>query len=144
MRIILLIAVGCIAMLIISCSKSKDPGINDLQAQVNAKLQKQTWKTGSVTREGVDITADYTDFTLTFGKETYTTTNGSLAWPASGTWNLETGSLTKITIDGDRSVSITLSDDGKNLSLSFTIENSVYTDGRAKSLEGGYEFKLIQ
>src|SRR5436190_15915809 len=65
-----------------SCDK-KDP----TPQQINTKLLKsKTWQVQSVTIDDVDKTSDFTGLTLQFQKSTYTTINGGVVWPSSGTW----------------------------------------------------------
>ena len=141
-RFFLLLIIGGM-MLLSSCTKH-ELTLGDQQNQIATKLKKSPWKPGAVLRDGVDITGDYTNFSLSFSNGTYTTVNGDLSWPVNGTWAFESGSLTKIIRDGNIPVDLKLSADGKNLTLQFSISSSVYTGGRSTSLQGGYEFQLVQ
>lgn len=130
-------------LLMCNCSKHHDPTPGDIQQQTSKKLQSATWKVKTVLRNDVDITQDYTNFTLTIAASTYTTTNGGLAWPASGTWAFQGQSTTTVIRDGSIPVDFVLSDDASSLKLNFTIETSTYTNGRVNGLKGVYEFDLV-
>lgn len=130
-------------LLMCNCNKHHDPTPDDIQQQASKKLQAATWKVKTVLRDGMDITTDYTNFTLTIAASTYTTTNGGLAWPASGTWAFQGQSTTTVIRDGSIPVDFVLADDGSSLKLNFTIESSTYTGGRENGLKGAYEFNLF-
>lgn len=132
-----------VILLMNNCSKHNGPTTEDIQKQTSQKLQAATWKVKTVLRDGVDVTTDYTNFTLTIAASTYTTTNGSLAWPASGTWAFQNQSTTQVIRDGSLPVDFVLSTDATSLSLTFTIATSTYIGGRTNGLKGNYEFDLI-
>jgi hypothetical protein len=126
------------------CCKSDEPNVGDLQNQMTSKLST-TWKVSDVMRDGVDITTDYSGFTLTLGAGTYSTLNGGLSWPKNGTWSYDGDSLEKITRDGNLPISIALSTDINKLTLVFRINESTYQQGgRTKSLQGNYTFELTR
>jgi hypothetical protein len=136
----LLIAITLSAVL--SCKKS-DPTTEDIQNQISRKFQSSTWKVRNVQRDGVDVTSDYSGFMLNIGSGTYTTVNGSLAWPASGTWAFKSQSTTQVIRDGSIPVDFVFDDPNKSLTLTFTITQSTYTNGRTSALQGGYIFSLV-
>lgn len=131
------------ALLLSNCNKHDDPTPADIQQQTSKKLQSAPWKVKTVLRNEVDITQDYTNFTLTISASAYATTNGGLAWPASGTWAFQGQSTTTVIRDGVIPVDFVLSSDASSLKLNFTIETSNYTGGRENGLKGAYEFDLI-
>ena len=138
------VSIYVVALLLMSnCGTHHDPTPDDIQQQTSKKLQAATWKAKTVLRDGVDVTAGYTNFTLTIAANTYTTTNGGLTWPASGTWAFHGQSTTTVIRDGVIPVDFVLSSDASSLKLNFTIETSTYTGGRENGLKGEYEFDLI-
>jgi hypothetical protein len=127
-----------------NCSKHQDITIEDIQKQTSQKLQASTWKVKTVLRDGVDITTDYANFTLTIAATTYSTTHGNLAWPPSGTWAFQGQSTTTVVRDGTIPVDFELSKDASSLKLNFTIETSTYANGKVNGLTGAYEFDLTR
>jgi hypothetical protein len=120
-----------------SCKKD-DPGLTS--DQVKEILTANAWKLTNVTVDGVDKTTLYAGLTLSFTDTNYTTTNGGVVWPASGTWTFAdaTGKL------------ITRSD-----GLSITVEEVIATSlrlrltwakatlgGRVESLAGVHVFSF--
>ena len=66
--------------------KDDDTGIKETD-RVSALLTSSgPWTVQSVTVDGSDQTALYKDVQLTFTSTSFTTTNGGVIWPASGTW----------------------------------------------------------
>jgi hypothetical protein len=98
-----------------SCGKKNDP--IPVTEQTKAILRANTWKMTNVTVDGTDKTSVYTGLTLSFTDTDYTTTNGGVVWPGSGTWSFAdaTGKL------------ITRSD-----GLSITVEEAIATSLRLK------------
>ena len=131
-------------LLMSNCSKNLDLTTAEIQQQTSNKLQAGIWKVNAVLKDGVDITADYANFTLTIGANNYTTINGGLAWPASGTWAFQGQSTTAVVRDGTTPVDFELSKDASSLKLNFTIETSTYANGRVHGLKGAYEFDLAR
>jgi hypothetical protein len=119
-----------------SCKKDDpDPRaqrINDLTT---------TWKLKSVKNDNVDVTQQYTGFTLTINGQNYITTNGGNPWPDAGTYEIMLEDLsiirrsdgTNITID-----SIT----GDELILSFKF--NTLAGGRTKGVTGNFTFSLTR
>jgi len=140
-----IIYIKCVlVILLINACRSHDLTTADIQQQTSNKLQAGVWKVKTALKDGVDITTDYLNFTLTIGANSYSTTNGGLAWAASGTWTFQGQSTTVVVRDGGIPVDFVLSNDASSLKLNFTIETSTYTNGRVNGLKGVYEFDLIQ
>ena len=90
-----ILSMATIIMLVfIQSCKTDDPTISEVD-QVATLLKGNSWKMQNVTVNGTDKTSDYTGFTLSFTATNYTTTNGGVVWPSSGTWTFadETGKV---------------------------------------------------
>src|SRR5688572_26473974 len=82
-----------------SCKGDDDPSPADKNKEI---ISSGTWKIGSVAVAGVDQTDLFAGFTLQFTSSgTYTSTNGSPVWNASGTWSFK--DKTGIVVVRDRS-----------------------------------------
>jgi hypothetical protein len=114
------------------------------QQSISRKLTGAAWTPTEVKRDGMDITVEYALMRLTFDANTYSTTNGSLAWPSSGTWTFREGSNTTILRDNAVIINFVLSTDAKALNMDFVIAERKYTPGRVTALEGEYHFRFIR
>lgn len=90
----LLSIVVIILMVFIQSCKTDDPTISEVD-RVSTLLKGNSWKMQSVSVGGIDKTSSFAGLTLTFSTGTYTSTNGGLIWPSSGTWTFadETGKI---------------------------------------------------
>jgi hypothetical protein len=121
-----------------------DPTAAALNEQLNALMNGgSSWvlgSTGSVTKDGVDVSSQFAGFKLTIGNKTYTTQNSLRhVWNASGTWGFPGDNPDLILKDGSVEVSVSHSD--SSLTLTFTAGNS--EGGRLNSVSGEYVFHLI-
>ena len=83
-----------------------------------------------------DVVSDlYAGLTLSFGSDTYTTTNGGKVWPASGTWEFVGDKGDKILRDDGLQITIE-SANASQLVMSFTWSSTTFDGGRAGSLTG--------
>lgn len=74
-----------VMLLFIQSCKSDDPTIAEVD-RVATLLKANSWKMQSVIVDGTDKTTVYAGLTLTFTATNYSSSNGGLVWPASGTW----------------------------------------------------------
>ena len=121
------------------CTKEIAPPLSD---QVKSQLSFKMWKINNVSVDGVDITSAYQNFTIQFTGNNYTTNDGGVVWPSSGTW---------VFTDSKKANSITRSPDGliitideitsSSLALKFTWDKTTY-GGRVNSVSGQYVFSL--
>ena len=121
-------------------SESSDPTPQDNQKTLlmNNGL---SWTLGTVTKDGLDVTDQFTGFKLTVGDFTYTTVNAlPSAWPASGTWSFanEAGTL----VDRNDSVQIAVTVTTTSLQLTFSV-TGLGDGGRIKGVNGQYVFNLV-
>ena len=115
-----------------SCTKS-DPSPN-AQETVTAKLIANNWKMQGVAVDGVDQTSVYAGLTIQFAATSYTTTNGKVVWPASGTWSFTSTDATTIKRDDGIEVKVEVTDTTLKLTLTWT--KSTLTGGRLESIKG--------
>lgn len=113
----------------------------DIELQL-ASLQNDNkpWSitSGSVTKDGYDVSSQFNGFVLTVGEFTYSTQNGlNSAWPSAGTWEFSNNDPNKIMRDDGVLMNVEFVDN--NLILTFSATN---VGGRVKGIDGEYEFIL--
>ena len=129
----------CAVMMTTGCGTS-DP--MELVEIVAAQLSSGTWKIQSVKVDGVDKTSSFTNFTLKFSGETFTSTNGNVVWPASGTLVLN-GEATAFTRNDG--VTVDIDDISDNtLALTLTWTGTTYGPGRVSSVGGEHKFTFTK
>lgn len=124
--------------LLTGCKKDNTPTAEEIMTQ---KLMVATWKVSSVTVDGSDRTSMFTGMTLTFTDGAYTTTNGHVVWPASGTWTFSNAEATMIKRDDGVIVTLTEVTDS-NLKMSLTWSKTTFGAGRTSSIKGKHEFVM--
>jgi len=103
-------------------------------------LTSQVWEMMEVKID--DVVSDlYSGLTLSFGSNTYTTTNGGKVWPASGTWEFVGDKGDKILRDDGLAITIE-SANASQLVMSFTWSTTTYDGGREGSLTGLHRMKF--
>lgn len=117
----LLITLFLFALILQSGCKKSNGGDPDPDPTINERLEllSKTWrvdpKFGSVTLDGIDITSQFTAFTLTITTAfNYSTSNGSAAfdvWALSGSWSFA------INADGSQNDNIIIRDDGIEIKI---------------------------
>src|SRR5690242_6333678 len=70
-------------------------------------LSSGTWKMSSVKVDGIDQSSLFKGFTLSFTSSSYSTTNGTPVWPASGTWSFTNSDATTVTRNDGVVITIT-------------------------------------
>jgi hypothetical protein len=138
-------SISTICMLVIlsftfltGCKKDDSPTTAEIMTQ---KLMAATWKVSSVTVDGTDRTSMFTGMTLKFTSGTYTTTNGHVVWPASGTWTFSNAEATMITRDDGLVGTLTEVTDA-SLKMSLTWSKTTFGPGRSGSIMGKHEFVM--
>lgn len=138
----LVLVVFALSMLLIEgCKKSNDP--EPETARVEGLLKSGTWKVSTVTITGTDQTSLFNNMTLKFTPTNYTTTNGGVVWPPSGTWNFtnDTASIIK----RDDGVEIALSDVSEtSFKLTFPWNKNTFGTGRVSSVAGTHVFTMVK
>jgi len=81
---ILALIVG-FSLISISCERKEVPTLSEKRLN-EVYLTSSPWKLERVTVDGVNQTNTYRELVLSFTKENFTSTNGRIIWPRSGTW----------------------------------------------------------
>ena len=130
-----------LVLFVVGCKGSgSDPSPVD---EMRSVLTSGKWTLQNVTVDGVDKTATYTGLTLTFTATGFTSTNGHIVWPASGTWQFSDDTGKTITRDDALTVSIGEATTAK-LVLMLTWSKTTLGPGRAESLKGNHVFTLTK
>ncbi len=103
--------------------------------RVKGILKSSAWKVQSVSVDNTDQTTVYKGLTLSFTDAGYTSTNGGVVWPASGTWVFADGNAKTITRSDNLAVTITEVTDTK-LVLTLTWATTTLGGGRVESVKG--------
>ncbi len=117
------------------------PAVVSKQDEVKAKLTSPTWKMQSVTVDGTDKTSIYKDLSLKFSASGFTSTNGGVVWPASGTWSFTTADATAIKRDDGLVVTLQEVTD-TSLKLALTWSKTTLGPGRIESVSGQNVFSF--
>lgn len=130
-----------IAMVVMLTDCKKDETPSAQEAVTTQLTSAAAWQNPVVTVDGVDKSDVYKDFSITFGKGTYTTKSGSPIWKASGTWAFTNAEATKMKLDGATEVEInSVSTDLLELSIQW--DQDTFEPGRVNSIKGKNKFKL--
>lgn len=135
-RLLVFAAVFCLVA-VFSCGEEE---ISILE-ETELKLISSGWSNPVATVDGVDYSDVFKDFSITFSKNTYTTTAGAPLWKASGTWKFMDEEATQIKMDGDRDVEVKFPSD-EFLELSFLWDQDTFEPGRSLSIKGKQRFRL--
>jgi hypothetical protein len=122
------------------CKGGDDPTPQEVTTQ---QLVAPTWKLTSVLVDGVDKTSLFTNMTLKFTTTNYTTTNGGVVWPASGTWTFTDETARKIKRNDNLEVTITEITEA-SLKLSLTWATGTFGSGRVSSVAGNHVFNFVK
>ncbi len=122
------------------CKEDVTPSIAEVTTK---KITAGGWKIKSVAVDGIDETDFFKNFTLQYTPTTYATTNGTEAWPSSGTWTFK-----------DDTANIILRDDGIEITIesitdtefvySLTWTKTTYGPGRVNGLGGEHRFEMVR
>ena len=124
--------------LFVSCGK-KDPQPTQSEAEKATALLSGAWKLQTVTVDGTDQTDVYKGLTLGFAGTSYTTINGGIVWPASGSWKFTDDTASTIERSDGLKLSLQqISETGLTLGLSWPTTS--LNTGRTSSLKGSHTF----
>jgi hypothetical protein len=128
-------------MLLSGCDKKTEISTADA---VKAKLTASTWNLKSVDVSGTDQTSVYKGLTLTFTPTSFTTTNGGVVWPVTGTWEFKTPEATTIVRDDKLELTIQeVTDTSLKLALTWT-KTTFDKTGRLESVSGAHTFTFTK
>lgn len=126
--------------LLSACGKDGEPEPSIEERQL--ALLARTWKAGTVTLDGVDISAEYTSFQLSLQKgepsNSYSVAGRPPLgpWKSNGTWTFGSNAETKLVRDsGADQVELTYEVTENSLRLTFSFTGNGYTN-RASSAQG--------
>jgi len=127
----ILTLLGLVAVLLTYSNCGGDPPPPEPITDVQLAKVAKTWKINTATKDGVDMTADYTNFVLTlsgtkgnttFGYSTSGRPSAGSPWPQSGTWEFGDAPETQMIRDKadiDKKLDMTYSVTETTLSISF-------------------------
>jgi hypothetical protein len=137
---IIVSALVVVSLLLVTGCKKDDP--EPETARIQKLLAANTWVIQTVTVNEVDQTNLFTGLTLSFTKTNFSTTNGGVVWPASGTW--EFVDETAETIVRNDGLQITINEaTNTSLKLALTWSTTTLGGGRTASVAGDHEFSFI-
>lgn len=101
------------------------------------------WVVDAVTVDGVDQTALYGDFRLTFSNEKFLSSGGGAVWPVRGTWTFTDPS--RQTLQRHDGVVVHI-DEMTPTALTFSLRwhETTFAMGRLHSLQGLHTFSMIR
>lgn len=130
-----------IGLLFLTSCKKDDP--EPETARIQKILAANSWVIQTVTVNEVDQTNLFTGLTLSFTMTNYSTTNGGVVWPASGTW--EFVDETAKTIVRNDGLQITINEvTNTSLKLALIWSTTTLGGGRTASVAGDHEFSFIK
>lgn len=133
---ILVLIVGSIS----SCEKKEIPDLTEEQLR-RINLTTSTWRLERVTVDGMNQTDIYRDLQLNFSGSSFTSTNGRVIWPETGTWEFTDDSNTVIRRDDGLLVTIQVVT-SNSLILALTWESGSITTGRVSAIAGNHIFEF--
>lgn len=117
-----------------------EPGISK-QDDVRGKLISSTWKISSVTVDGTDKSSVYPNLSVTFTSTGFTTLNGGVVWPSTGTWTFTSDDATAIARNDG--LVITIQEiSNTSLKLGLTWNKNTIGPGRLESVSGQHVFSF--
>jgi len=127
-----------------SCGKKNDVAPTPTAQQtVTSQLIANTWKIQSVSVDGIDQTSVYKGLTISFTATSFTTTNGGVVWPASGTWSFPSAT-DATTMKRDDGILVTVMATGATLQLSLTWSTTTLAGGKLESVKGQNVFNFTK
>lgn len=133
----------CLALISAGCGKSNSGGDTEPTEQELALAALQgTWSLangGTIARDGNDVSANYSGFTVRLSEGTYQTTNAGDLFSASGTWTWLGQSTTQFNLDDGKTISIEQVETDRWV-FSFTQSNG----GTIEGVEGLYRITLTK
>jgi hypothetical protein len=142
-RVLTLIAalpITLISLLVNFSGCSSDKAISK-QEEVTAALTSGAWKVKTVTVDGVDKTSTYKDLSLTFTATSFTSTNGGVIWPASGTFTFTDANATAIKRNDNLEIQIQEAT-ATSLKLGLNWTKTTLGSGRVESIGGLHVFSF--
>ncbi|MEM9859312.1 MAG: lipocalin family protein [Bacteroidota bacterium] len=122
------------------CGNDDDANtIDPKTAQLNALAG--LWQVNGVINDNIDVSDQFTSFTLQITENRYTTQNGGNPWSEQGTFDIKSDDINILTRDDDVELKIDELNEG-TLVLSFNY--SVPPGGRRSGITGQFTFSLVR
>lgn len=119
-----------------------DPAPEKTAAELTtAKLTASQWKVGSVTVDGVDQSALFKSFNITFTATSFSTTNGGVVWPSSSNWLFTDANATGFSRNDGITVQLQEITDS-SLKMSLAWSKNTLGPGRIESVKGQHVFTM--
>lgn len=136
--------------LLSACSNDDDNDPTEAQTQINKLIGKE-WRIIKVTRDGIDLSSNFTDFTLTFSGKveeggenvkngSFRSENGLTVFSNTGKWHFQPGQISSQIILANRNTDYILSNKDNHLKLAFFYSGEINT--RQLGISGEYVFEL--
>jgi hypothetical protein len=134
--------VACSQFMSCGSGGGDDPAPEKTAAELTtAKLTAGQWKVGSVTVDGVDQSALFKSFNITFTATSFSTTNGGVVWPASSTWSFTDANATGFSRSDGITVQLQEITDS-SLKMSMAWSKNTLGPGRIESVKGQHVFTM--
>ncbi len=130
---------GCLQFM--ACGGGDDP-VPSKSEEVTTKLTAGVWKVGTVTVDGVDQSALFKNFSITFTTSGFTTANGGVVWPASSNWSFTDANATAFTRVADGLTVQIQEVTDTSLKMSMTWSKNTFGPGRIESIKGQHLFVM--
>ncbi len=137
----LFVAISVSGLVLFSGCKKDDP--QPETDRVKGLLLANAWRIQTVSIDDTDQTTLFTGLTLSFTNTNYSTTNGGVVWPASGTWSFSDNTGKKILRSDGQEITVT-EVTATNLELSLTRAKGTLALGRVSSVAGNHVFTFIK
>ncbi len=124
----------------ISCETKEVPEISQERLR-EIFLIGSTWRLERVTVDGMNETDTYRDLTISFSQSSYSTSNGRVIWPETGTWEFVDDSNTVIR-RGDGLLVTIQSITSNSLVLALVWESRSIDTGRKLAIAGNHIFEF--
>lgn len=132
------VVLGGFAAFLSSCDGSEPESPSEIASK---KLTASPWKVISVTVDGVDKTALFTGFTISFLNLSYQSANGGEVWRLTpGNWNLDASGTFFTRGDGIQVQLSTLTETSLVMSLNWN--KNTFGPGRSLSISGQHVFTM--
>ena len=133
------------AGILFSCSSSAPDVLQQTAQELFVLDISKTWDVsnkGSINQDGVDVTAQFSAFSINFGNKTYSSTGGLNLWlDGSGSWDFTDSETTSNIIVAGIPMDVTLN--AGTLTLSFNLSNSA-VGARVSSVTGNFIISVSQ
>jgi len=130
-----------------SCDDGNASGKSD--EQVNAEKLAGAWAlgiNGFITRDGVDLSDDYLDFTMRFTtNHSYTVLNdpNNVFFP-TGSWRFAEGTYSQILLNNNPTLISLHYEDDTTITLTFSVIGDTPIGQRIHGISGSYELRLTK